>query len=240
MSLSGITLIKNGEKLLYPYKECIRHLSILCDEVIVNVGIGIDSTHEEVQALAEELGNVRLYTHNWNEFNRHGGSELAIQANNLLPYVYTDWICYLQADELIGEWEKDYIRRELQNMPKEISQVELLRTYFYGDLQTRLVKDEIFLGRIFRTGTHIIGGDGMFLIRNSGECIRWSDKLIYHYSRMGTSQDITKRLRTLDHMFHPEEEVNTYPPFDYNLDSQELIQYNGPHPSGISDFYKGK
>src|SRR5271157_3506698 len=107
MKLTGLTLIKNGEVLKYPYKECIIHLSQLCDEVLVNVGISSDQTQEEVNRLALQLGNVRAYTFDWNGLNRDHGSELAIQANNLLPYLESgpdSWICYLQADEIIAEW----------------------------------------------------------------------------------------------------------------------------------------
>jgi len=37
MTLHGITLVRNGEKLGYPYKCVIRNLQVLCDQVWVNV-----------------------------------------------------------------------------------------------------------------------------------------------------------------------------------------------------------
>jgi adenylate kinase family enzyme len=211
----------------------------LCDEVLVNVGKSSDQTEAEVNKLAEQLGNVRVHTFDWNENNRNMGSELAIQANNLLPYVTAgidSWVCYLQADELIAEWDVEFVRRELSVMPAQISQVELLRTYFWGDLQTRAVTEEIYLGRMFRAGTHTIGGDGMYLIRQSGEVIRWPGKLIYHYSRMGDEQIVNRRLRNLDRMFHPDEIVESFAPFVYNS-KDNLRKWGGQHPSGIGEFY---
>jgi glycosyltransferase involved in cell wall biosynthesis len=236
MSLTGITLIKNGTTLQYPYRECIKSLATYCDKAIVNVGISTDDTKEEVAKLEKELPNLKSYSFEWSEENTGDGRELAIQANNLLKYIDTEWVLYLQADEFLLESDGFKIKEMLKTVPREVSQIELFRTYFYGDIHHRLPRDELFLGRIFRKNTHTIGGDGMYLIRKSGEVMR-TNCLIYHYSRIGTPEEITKRVRTLDRLFHPEEIVVNFDDFYYNETS--LITYIGPHPKEYLKGHKG-
>jgi len=128
--------------------------------------------------------------------------------------------------------------RYLQQLPSNISQVELFRTYFWKDLQHRLPREEIWLGRIFRPKTHKVGGDGMWLIRYKGDVVRL-DKFIYHYSRLGDEKDITKRIRTLDKMFHDDEVIKGFKDFSYKEASfNELLEYKGTHPLGVKEFYE--
>lgn len=235
MKLTGITLVKDGNLLGYPWKECIRSLSHICDDVFVNVGDSTDNTLDDMLSL--EVPNLFVKQFTWDMSPTGDGRELAVQANNLLSYVDADWILYMQADEMLLESDKEELIRLLESLPDSTSQVELYRTYFWGDIRTRAPEYEIYLGRIFRPGTHKVGGDGMFLVRESGEVYR-SDKLIYHYSRMGSEEDITQRVRRLDGLFHSPEVIEKFSDFSYNqLATEALISYVGKHPRGIEDFY---
>lgn len=227
-NLTGITLIRNGNKFNYPYKECIKQLSTICSEVIVNVGDSDDDT-----SVIEVPGRVRIFNSKWDMSNTGDGRELARQANLLLPLVTTEWILYLQADEFVIDQLSDY----LNTLPINITQVELFRTYFYRDLNTRLASEELFLGRVFRRSTHLIGGDGMHLDRLSGDVIRTNIN-IYHYSRIGTEEQIDKRIKNLDRLFHEPEQVQNFSTFKYQTTG--LISYEGIHPVGIKEFYDNK
>lgn len=239
IKLTGITLIKNGNQLKYPYKACIQSLASYCDQVIVNVGKSIDNTeHDVLQLVDKEFKNVAVYSTSWSEENTGNGQELAIQANKLLPFVNTEWIVYLQADEFILEEDIEKIKKDINSFnpnEEEYTQIELFRTYFYKSLNTRLLKNEIWLGRIFKKGTHTVGGDGMFLNRNSGRVWRAQDTKIMHYSRIGTEQEITNRVRQLDKLFHDEDEIKTFPAFKF--ETEGLIKYTGKHPKEMLKFY---
>lgn len=238
--LTGITLVRNGERLGYPYKECINSLLNLCDEVVVNT----DPNFPNYDGTADEINNLRFshpngknliwFTSNWDMSNTGDGSELAKQANKILPYVIdSDWIIYLQADELIHEKDMHHLRTYLEKVPSSVSQVELFRTYFWKDLDTRAPEHELYLGRVFKSGTHTIGGDGMYLIREQGEVIR-SLYTIYHYSRMGPEEKVIKRVKNLDSLFH--DNIEDTPTFSYNTETT-LVNFSGTHPQGIQEFY---
>jgi glycosyltransferase involved in cell wall biosynthesis len=238
MKLSAITLISSGEKLKYPYKECIANLCEQVDEVILNVDLNSDDeTIEEVEKLYHQYNNLFLIFTTWNFKNTGNGSELAKQANICLEQVTGDWIIYLQADEFLHEKDIEPIRDLLSGLERAYSQIELWRTYFWKDLQTRDFSKELYLGRIFKKGTHQVGGDGMFLIRKEGEVWR-TNYPIFHYSRMGTEEEITQRVRQLDKMFHEKEIVDSFKNFSYNEIVKE-IKYKGPHPKRIKEYYNG-
>jgi len=242
-SLTGLTLIRQGNALGYPWKQCIINLLNICDEVIVNVDpAGEDRTFNELCALALQTdpNSIKIIPTQWDMSNKNDGSQLAYQINVLLPEVRTDWILYLQADEFLLESNRNEYRDYLTNLAPNISQVELYRTYFFGSTKTRLSKEELWLGRIFRKDTHYIGGDGMYLVRKSGDVARMNNGMIYHYSRVGSEDVMNSKLRTLDSLFHDEEEISTFPKFSYSVvDKSELLTYIGPHPIGIEEFYNG-
>jgi len=237
--LTGVTLVRNGDKLKYPWRQCIYSLAKLCDHVIVNCDpASEDRTLEKIHWLHERMKNTAVSVlHSTWDMGITMGEELATQANKILPLVSkkTDWIVYMQADEMIHEKDFYFLKEYLGQLPANVSQVELYRTYFWKNLKRRAPAHETWLGRIFRPGTHVVGGDGMYLVRRSGGVQR-APYWIYHYSRMGQEEDVTARIRNLDHMFHPEDEVANFAPFKYD-EADTLVGYTGTHPHGIEEFY---
>jgi len=239
MKLSAITLISNGEFLKYPYKECIANLCEQVDEVTVNVDLNSnDNTFKETEKLFKQYDNLYMHYNYWDFRNTGDGSELAKQANALLEHITGDWIIYLQADEFLHHDDIVTIRNLCKKLPAHFSQIELWRTYFWGDLKHRAPQNELYLGRIFRKETHQIGGDGMYLIRQKGEVYR-TDIPIYHYSRIGTEKEITKRIRKLDLLFHEKEKVKSFQDFSFQ-EMSNLVEYKGKHPQKIKEFYGEK
>jgi hypothetical protein len=236
MSLTGLTLVKNGNDLHYPWKECIRELASYCNEVLVATAISKDNTLEELKALCLELGNVRFFMTNWKDNNTGNGKVLADVINELLPHVKTKWCMYLQSDEFLDKTDLSGLKNLTLNLDNtDYSEVELYRTYFYGSVKTRLLKDEIWLGRLFKIGTCIVGGDGMHLVRQKGRAYR-SNLIILHYSRCDSEEQLDKKIKNLDSLFHEPDEIKKFPAFKFNKNIQ-LINYYGYHPPGIIDFY---
>jgi glycosyltransferase involved in cell wall biosynthesis len=235
MKLTGISLISSGESLAYPREKCVINLCEQCDEVILNVDRkSKDKTCQKARELQKEYPNLDLVFSSWDFSNTGDGSELAKQANVALEAATGDWIIYLQADEFLLDEDIPPLKKIISELDPTYTQIELWRTYFYKNLQTRLPKEELYLGRIFKRNTHEVGGDGMFLVRKSGRVYR-TDYKIYHFSRIGTEQEITKRVRQLDTMFHEKEIVASFEPFVYN--NTEVENYLGNHPKGIKEFY---
>lgn len=232
-TLTGITLVRQANRLGYPWKQCVKALTDLCDQVIINVDIhSDDGMLDDLKKLTSK--NHQFYLSVWDMKNTGDGRMLANEANKTLPEVTSDWVIYLQADEMIHQQDMHSLRLYLDTLPSNTTQVELLRTYFWKDLNSRAPQYEIYLGRIFRKGTHTVGGDGMYLNRLKGEIIR-SPYWIYHYSRMGPEEKVAARVKNLDQLFH--DDVSVTKTFSYN-EEPVLIPYTGTHPDGIEEFYR--
>ena len=54
MFVSGLTIVKNGVKLRYPFLESIQSLLPVCDEFIAVIGDCEDDTRERILALNSE------------------------------------------------------------------------------------------------------------------------------------------------------------------------------------------
>lgn len=235
--ITGVTLIRNGNSLGYPWKLCIKSLLRVCDRVVVNCSPTDDNTFEELKLIAR-YHPIQIVESKWNMSNTGDGSMLAVEANKAITEVHSGWIMYLQADELIHEDDVEYYKTITNTAPSQISQIEMYRTYFWGSLTKRYKPHELYLGRLFKKNTNTVGGDGMHLVRFTGEVYR-SNKLIYHYSRMGSPEQITNRIRTLDRLFHDETQVNQFKEFAYEDASEsDIILYDGTHPEGIEKFYE--
>jgi len=237
---TGITLIRNGESLNYPYIQCINQMFSICDRVIVNIGLSDDDTIEQLIDFKYQLPkeyDLELHITEWNMSNTGDGSELAKQANYCLKEIPdNEWVVYCQADEIIHEKDSIYLKNLMNNLSPEYSQIELYRTYFWKDMFHRNTEDEIWLGRIFRAGTNIVGGDGMHLVRESGNVYR-SNSYLYHYSRMGTEKQVTKRIRELDLLFHDKKDVEKFEDFKYNKQIN-IVKHEGSHPHSMIGYYE--
>jgi hypothetical protein len=95
MRVSGATILDQAVRLSYPFRESLRSLLPLVDELVVNVGQANDGTWEEVLALGDP--RVKPFRSEWDRSPR-GGVTLSEQTNLALARCSGDWIVYLQAD----------------------------------------------------------------------------------------------------------------------------------------------
>jgi hypothetical protein len=69
---------------------------------------------------------------------------------------------------------------------------------------------------------------------------------LYHYSRVGNTKDIAKRLNNLDSLFHEDDEYTPLSDytfgennnFEVGADQPIVDEYWGTHPEGIYEFYE--
>lgn len=138
MSVSGFTFVRDGIRLGYPFRESIRSLLPLCDEVVVNVGIGEDGTLEAVRELAAADGRLRIVESRWDPNLRSGGRILAQQTDIALDACRCDVAVYLQADEVLHEDDTPAIGAGLRALAADSRLEGLLLWYrhFYGSYHT--------------------------------------------------------------------------------------------------------
>lgn len=136
---SGFSLIRNGERLGYPYKEALLSLAPLVDELVVAHGDSTDNTGAELEALRPLLKcPLKIINSPWDPSSLKGGLELSRQTNIALDACSHDVCVYIQADEILHEDEYPTFMRDLARFEKDLS-VDALAfqwIHFYGNYQT--------------------------------------------------------------------------------------------------------
>jgi len=253
--LAGITLVANGIELGYPFEVCIQNLLGCCDKVFVNTEAeNRDDTLTRLLSFGERV--VVLPTAwDWSVTN---GVDLAHRANMCAHEAANsgfEHVLYVQADEVVNPAEVERLKPKLGKF-----NMELQRTYFWGDLKTVNKTWTFSIGRMGNLSEFRVLGDGMFAaftrdiptVRVPPEVCR-----IYHYSRVGDTKAIARRLNTLDSLFH---DGGTYIPlsdyvlgknnnFEEGAEDAELVSVGeffktsaplSVHPPGVLDFYSGE
>ena len=108
MSISGVTIIKNGIKLGYPFIESILSILDICDEFIISEGFSDDGTDKILDSAFGNLDKVKIFRDEWPE--RTGGRAIAEITDIAVSRAACDWIYYIQADEVVHEDNLPLIR----------------------------------------------------------------------------------------------------------------------------------
>lgn len=161
-TLSGITFIRNGIELAYPFLEVLKTLAALCDEVVIAVGTSTDGTR---QAIVEaNIPKLRIIDTEWDESNNRDGKELARQTMIALRNARYEWCLYLQGDEIIHEEDYERVHAEITRADRDPKLDALLFRWlhFYGSY------DYIGVGRQWYRRE-------IRAFRNTGKVISWAD-----------------------------------------------------------------
>ena len=133
--VSGLTIVRNGQRLDYPFLEAIRSALPICDEFIAVVGKSDDDTLELIRAIDDP--RLRIVETVWSEKVRPRKAVLAQQTNIGLHLCQGDWCLYVQANEVLHE--RSYvILRELMEKYRNDERVEAMlleRLTFWADYQ---------------------------------------------------------------------------------------------------------
>lgn len=120
MTISAVILAKNEEKLI---SQCIRSIDF-CDEVIVIDDFSSDKT----KFIAESLGTK--------VFQRKLDGDFSKQRNFGIEKANTDWIIFIDADEIISDDLKKEIRNVLIN-DNNLTSYRLRRRDYFWDHEMR-------------------------------------------------------------------------------------------------------
>jgi len=247
MKVVGFTIVRNAIKYDYPVRESIESILPLVDEMIVLVGKSEDQTLELIESIASS--KVKIHFSIWNDQLREGGHVLADETNKALALVdkKADWAYYIQADEIIPEFEYDSIKNAMvkfQNQ-KHIEGILMDYRHFYGSYDfigdsRRWYPKEI---RIIRPNLNIYSyrdAQG-FRIENRKLKVKDSHAYIHHYGWVKPPESQQLKQLNFNKLWHNdnwiENNVGNAESFDYsNIDS--LSKYEGKHPKLMHDRIK--
>lgn len=135
--VSGVTVIRNGIRLGYPFLEAIRSALPICEEYIVVVGASDDGTLAAVQELAASEPKLRIVESEWSPHVAPSKCVLSQQTNIGLHLARGVWALALQGNEVLHERDLPRLRAMLEAFADDAATEALLfeRLTFFVDYE---------------------------------------------------------------------------------------------------------
>jgi len=236
LPLHGFTLLRNGLKYDYPFRESLGGLRGLCDSVVLALGASDDGTEAAVAGMGLEI----LPTV-WDEAKRQGGVILSEQTNVALSAlrrrVSRGWGFYLQADECISESDFALIRRDLERAEAaQCDTISFRYLHFWQSYEAiavgkRWYPQEI---RCVRLDSAIESyGDAQSF--RGGKKRFESEAVIYHYGHVREAEAYNRKKKDFHRWWHADSELAAVIASGEKSDLREpTLRYLGPHPSSMA------
>ena len=235
LPLHGFTLLRNGLKYDYPFRESLTGLRALCESVAVAVGKSEDGTEEALRPLRLELIPTV-----WDEAKRQGGVILSEQTNIALSELRqrrrVGWAFYLQADEVISERDFDLIRRDLALA--EAASCDCLSFRYLHFWQSY---EAIAVGkRWYPQEIRCVRLDSAIESYGDAQSFRGfsrrfeSEAVIYHYGHVREPAAYDRKKKDFHRWWHPDGELaSVIARSDKSDRREETLRYLGPHPANM-------
>lgn len=214
MKVSGFFIVRHGTRFDYPYLESLRSVLPLVDELVINVGIGEDSTLSEIQDFArnEGGGKVVIFESHWpldDPEKRKGGKILSEQTNLALDRCTGDWCIYIQADEVLHEEDYPALRRALADAHARPEVDGLLFDYrhLYGSFDVIQESRSAYRREVRAirrsSGARSVGDAQSFrLADGSKPRVILSGARIFHYGWVRTPEAMRAKTAFMDTLYH--------------------------------------
>ena len=246
MLISGLSFIRNGVSLGYPFVEAIRSILPLVDEMVVVVGRSEDGTREAVEGIGDP--KLRIIDSEWHPRVTPKASVLAQQTNLGLLHCRGDWVVYVQGNELLHERDLPHLR-QLMSEHNDNAQVEGLvmeRRVFYGDYDhfVRVYPDRHkYVVRAFKPwiGVYAITSAMTFSVFPSygerGRSLRCVDAGVdmFRYGKILSAEAMRYKLRHAPHKLKGEDAQFEQDQYYRWLPRDHIRPYRGDHPAVMAE-----
>lgn len=239
MKISGFTIVRNAVKLQYPVIQSIHSILPICDEFIVNVGDGEDTTLDLIKSI--QSPKIKIVQTQWNL--AQGPTVLSEQTNIALSHCTGDWAFYLQSDEVIHEADLGKLKRSMKRYLLD-SKVDALRFqwfHFYGSYYRYRIDRGWYQkqDRIIRNnGTIRSCGDAFAFERVDAAPLRFKKTgcFLYHYGWVFSEEVMAKRRLNQGTIWSTADRDKEKATGRYEYgDLERFPVYFGTHPAVMKD-----
>jgi glycosyltransferase involved in cell wall biosynthesis len=242
MKVSGFTLVRNGVKYFYPFREAIESILLLCDEVIVNVGYSDDNTLKVVESIKSD--KIKIVKRTWDMSLREGGKLLSVETNAALNECKGDWCFYIQADEVMHEKYIPTVKAAMEEylLNDKVEGLRFRYKHFYGSYdyyQDNYRNWYIKEVRVIKNHRDIVSwGDAMDFRHKDTLPVRAVeiDAEIYHYGWVRPPQTLMMKRLDFHKLYHTDEEVREFTTATTNYDDLgNLKKFSDTHPAVMEE-----
>lgn len=246
MKVSGFFIVRHGTKFDYPYLESLRSVLPVVDELVINVGIGEDSTLAEIQKFAREegQGKVMIFESHWpldDPEKRKGGKILSEQTNLALDRCTGDWCIYIQADEVLHEEDYPALKQALAEaqLRPEVDGLLFDYRHLYGSFDVIQESRSAYRREVRAirrsSGARSVGDAQSFrLADGSKPCVILSGARIFHYGWVRTPEAMKEKTTFMDTLYHGAQSAGSGPATGNNYQYKRfwgLKRFKETHPA---------
>ncbi|MGB5848003.1 MAG: glycosyltransferase [Ignavibacteriaceae bacterium] len=242
MKVSGFTLVRNGVKYFYPFREAIESILPICDEVIVNVGYSDDSTLQVVESIKSD--KIKIIRRTWDMSLREGGKLLSVETNAALNECKGDWCFYIQADEVLHDKYIPPVKAAMEEylLNKKVEGLRFRYKHFYGSYdyyQDNYRNWYIKEVRVIKNHSDIVSwGDAMDFRHKNTLPVKAVeiDAEIYHYGWVRPPHTLMMKRLDFHKLYHTDEEVEEFSAATTNYDDLgNLKRFSDTHPAVMKE-----
>lgn len=238
MSIYGFTLLRNGIKYDYPFRESLRSLSALCEQVFVALGDSDDGT----EAALQSFPNLLVERTVWDENLRTSGLILSQQTNialnRLRAHTRNGWGIYLQADEVLHEAEFSRIRADIQEAEASGCDAVSFRYLHFWQSHERIAIGKKWYPqeiRAIRLDSALESYGDAQSFRPARKVFE-SDAHVFHYGHVREPEAYARKLSDFHRWWHSDAELERVRSKGEKRDRVEpWIRYLGPHPASMAE-----
>lgn len=245
MFVSGLSFIRNGVRLGYPFVEAIQSALPLCDEFIVVVGDSDDGTREQIEAMGDP--RIKIVDTVWSSRTTPPQAVLAQQTNAGLMQCQGDWVVYVQGNEVFHEQDLERLRLHMVKYADDdaVEGLVVERLTFFADYRTCY---RVYPGRYKYTVRLFKPWKGVYSVKDAmtfaifegfgrqGRDLKCIDSgvNIYRYGEVLSEDAMNAKLKEAPHFAHTERATFALDGF-YNVPAAYFGRFEGDHPEVMTD-----
>ena len=240
MKITGVTIIRNAQKNDYPVVEAISSILPVVDEMIISIDRGEDDTEQLIKSIVSD--KIKLVYSTWDMSLREGGKVYAVETDKAMAHVSadTDWIFYIQADEVIHEKYHASILATAEKYVgvKKVQGLLFEYLHFYGTYdyvgdsrgwyshEVRIIRNDKSISAYKDAQGFRVGKEKLSVVS--------VDAKVYHYGWVKSPEKMKQKQKNILRYYSNDEVavndfLNTADFFDFNqFDS--LKKFTGQHP----------
>lgn len=241
MKITGFTIVRNAVKNDYPVAEAIQSVLPVVDEMIISIDKGEDNSDELIRSIVSD--KIKIVYSQWDMSLREGGKVYAAETNKAMTHVSgdTDWLLYIQADEIIHE----KYHREILAAAKKYKDDKRVEGLLFGYLHFYGTYDYVGDSRKwYNYEVRMIRNDKSISSYKDAQGFRKGDKkldvvlidaMIYHYGWVKSPKQMMDKQKDIIRYYSPDDEGieryrNASEIFDFD-DFDSLKKFTGTHPA---------
>jgi len=243
IQVSGFTFLANAVRAGYPFRESLKSLLPLVDEMVVVLA----PSEDETEAVLRSLNDPRIRILPADPVPFTGPRYYAYHTDLALQACRGRWCIYLQADEVLPEWDLPTIREALKRFDDDprVEGMALLYRHFYGSPEYHFhgygwYAREV---RILRNLPGIRAWGDAQGFRRDGRKLRvvLLNAWVHHYGWMLPPRTMLRKIYQTEVVRGKRQEIPEPPEGVtaeevYGREVAGLLRYSGPHPKEMRDY----